>query len=153
MMAKNTIVDKQNSEASIKRLAAQQTLYSAAKFFFGAQLMLSVPAVIFISLAALAFDKQWFGIPKLDIAWLVGVLGMMFLAMDLLIWNPVINRYREKAAKIQQCFDSEVLGIPWCEITYGKVPDQEDIEEWAKKCRADYSVTRTHFINTCEARS
>lgn len=127
------IITIQNSPLSLKRLAAMRVLYATAKQFFTLQLILSVPTVICIAIAALAFDKQWFGLPKFDIAWFVGASGGLFVILDICIWNPVINRRREKAAKIQQCFDCAVLNLAWNEIHYGKPPDHEDIEIWSKK--------------------
>jgi hypothetical protein len=129
----NRIVELQNKPQAIKQLAAQAALYSAAKTVFSVQLILSVPVVVFVALAALALDKQWFGLPKKDIAHLVGASGMFFALLDVFVWNPIISGYREKAAKIQQAFDSSVLNLPWNEIAYEKRPDPEDIEVWAKK--------------------
>jgi hypothetical protein len=131
----NRIVELQNKPQAIKQLAAQAALYSAAKTVFSIQLILGVPVVVAVALAALALDKQWFGLPKKDIAHLVGASGMLFALLDIFMWNPIITRYREQAAKIQQAFDSSVLNLPWNEIAYEKRPDPEDIEVWAKKNR------------------
>jgi hypothetical protein len=128
----NQIVELQNKPQAIKQLAAQAALYSAAKTIFSIQLILGVPVVVVIALAALALDKQWFGLPKKDIAHIVGASGMLFALLDVFMWSPLISRYREKAAKIQQTFDSSVLALRWNEIAYEKRPDPEDIEVWAK---------------------
>lgn len=129
----NDIVRKENSEASIKRLAAQRALYSSAKRFLAAQFIISVPVAILIAFAALALDKEWFGLPKIDMAWLVGVSGFCFVMIEVFL-NPLMSSRKEKAAKIQQCFDCDVLDLPMCEITYGKPIDPEITEVWAKKC-------------------
>jgi hypothetical protein len=127
----NSIPKKQNEALSIKRLAAQRAVYSRAKTFFGLQLLLNIPVVILIAIVVLALDKEWFGLPKYDIAWVVGATGILFLMMDTLFWNTKINTYREKAARIQQAFDCEVLVLPVDEITYGKAPDKEEVENWS----------------------
>lgn len=132
----NNIVSKQNSEVSIRRLAAQRALYSSAKNSLAVQFVVSVPIVILIALAALTLDKGWLGFPKKDIAWVVGLAGVSFFLAIELWFNPRMNNQKETAARIQQCFDSDVLGIPMCEITYGKPPDQEIVEVWADKCFA-----------------
>lgn len=129
----NSIVELQNKPTAIKQLAAQAALYSTAKTLFAVQLFLSVPVVIFVAFAALALDKEWFGLAKQDIAPYVGALGMCLALLDTLFFNPTISYLREKAATIQQWFDSAVLNLPWNEIAYGKRPDQEDIEFWAKR--------------------
>ncbi|MFC7287434.1 hypothetical protein DBR37_09040 [Herminiimonas sp. KBW02] len=129
----NNIVKKQNSETSIKRLAAQSALYSSAKNFLAAQFVFSVPVAVLIAFVALTLDKELFGLPKTDIAWFVGLSsGMSFLLIELYL-NPVMNYKKETAAKIQQYFDSDVLGIPMCNITYGKPLDQEIVEVWAEE--------------------
>lgn len=128
----NRIVNSQNNPTAIKQLAAQAALYSRAKSLFSLQLFLSVPVVIIFALVALALDKEWFGVRKRDISAYIGALGMCLALMDTLLFNPLISHLRQKAATIQQCFDSAVLELPWSEISYGKRPDQEDIESWAK---------------------
>lgn len=145
-MTMNNIVSQQNSEISIKRLAAQRALYSSAKHFLTAQFVFSVPIAIFIAFAALALDKEWFGLPRTDIAWFVGLSsGISFLVIELYL-NRIMNNKKETAAKIQQCFDSDVLGMAMCDITYGKPPDQETIEVWAKICFAG-GTPKEEFLN------
>lgn len=129
----NRIGESQNKPAAIKQLAAQAALYSRAKSLFSLQLFLSVPVVIIVALAALALDKEWFGLGKRDISAYVGALGMCLALLDTLVFNPLISHLRQKAATIQQCFDSAVLELTWSEISYGKRPDQEDIEAWSKR--------------------
>jgi hypothetical protein len=142
----NHIIELQNKPQAIKQLAAQAALYSAAKTVFSVQLLLSVPVVVVVALVALALDKQWFGLPRKDIAHLVGASGMFFALLDVFVWNPIISGYREKAAKIQQTFDSSVLNLPWNEIAYEKRPDPEDIEVWAKKNRF-YTNGRNRYVD------
>lgn len=128
----NQIIQQQATSACVKLLAAQRALYSQAKQVLAAQLVLGVPVVVVIALVAIALDKQWFGLPKVDLAWLVGASSLLFVMLDLLVWNPLISRRRDLAARIQQRFDSEVLGLRWEETLYGALPDPEDIELWAE---------------------
>jgi len=144
----DTIISIQNTAISLKRLAAMRVLYATAKQFFSLQLILSVPLVILIAITALAFDKEWFGLPKTDIAWFVGASGVFFVLLDACLWNPIINNRREKAAKIQQCFDCAVLDLPWDEIQYGKAPDYEDIEIWSKKYKHNPQADLTDWYRT-----
>lgn len=101
------------------------------------QLVLNVPLVISVSLFALASDKQWGGIPKNDWAWLVGAVAFFLLLLDVCLLNPLINRRRDLAAQVQQCFDCEVLELSWDQIRYGKAPDHETVEIWSKKYTHD----------------
>jgi hypothetical protein len=134
----NQITVIQNDPALLAQLAAQRALYSSAKKHFAFQLILSVPVVIIVSLAALAFDKQWWGLERRDLAWLVGLVSVVFLMLDVIVWTPGINRKREKAAQIQQMFDCAVLNMQWDEIAYGRRPDHEEIVIWAKKYSPAY---------------
>ncbi len=129
----NNIVELENRPEAIKQLAAQAALYSGAKSLFSIQLFLSVPFIIIVAFAALALDKEWFAVTKVDISPYVGVLGIVLTLLDTMVFNPLISNRRSTAAKIQQCFDSTVLNLPWNEIVYGARPDQEIVEEWAKK--------------------
>lgn len=130
-LMQNQIVQQQATSMCFKLLAAQRALYSHAKQILAAQLVLGVPVVVVIALVIVAMDKQWFGLPKADLAWLVGASSLLFVLLDLLVWNPLISRRRDLAARIQQRFDAEVLGIRWEETLYGALPDPEDIELWA----------------------
>ncbi|VXC04778.1 S-4TM family putative pore-forming effector [Massilia sp. 9I] len=129
----NNIVELENKPAAIKQLAAQAALYSTAKTLFSLQLILSVPVVIGVAFLALALDKEWFCLQKRDISAYVGAFGMCLALLDTLLLNPLISYLRGKGATIQQSFDSAVLALAWNDISYGKRPDQEDIEFWAKR--------------------
>lgn len=128
----NQIVQQQATSACVKLLAAQRALYSQAKQVLAVQLLLSVPVVVVVALIGIAVDKQWFGLPKADLAWLVGASSLLFVMLDLLVWNPLISRRRDLATRILQRFDFEVLGIRWEETLYGSLPDPEDIELWVE---------------------
>lgn len=143
-MLLNNIVERQNAQSIIRKLAAQGALYSAAKVAFSFQLALSVPVIILAALAAMAFDKEWFGLPKKDFSAYVGILGLCITLLEILLLAPLISHLRSKAAKIQQCVDSNVLDLPWSEIAYGKRPDQEDIEFWADRNK---KLIDSHWYN------
>ncbi|WP_305825838.1 S-4TM family putative pore-forming effector, partial [Massilia brevitalea] len=129
----NNIVEAENKSESITQLAAQAALYSAAKRLFSIQLILGIPVIVIVAIAALALDKEWFGLPKRDISPYVSIVGLALVLLDTILINPLIGARRSAAAKIQQCFDSAVLRLPWNEIAYGSTPDPEDIEAWAEK--------------------
>jgi SMODS-associating 4TM effector domain len=131
-IAMNTITVAQETPLNIKRLKAQRQLYSVAKSLGALQIFLNVPVIIVISIVAMIFDKAWY-VPKHDLAWLVGASGMTFFLLDTLVWGPMINRRRTCAAKIQQLFDGEVLQLEWDDVLYGKKPDHDVVERYAKK--------------------
>lgn len=138
----NTITVAQEAPLNIKRLKAQRQLYSVAKSLGALQIFLNVPVIILVSIVAVMFDKAWH-VPHQDLAWLVGASGMTFFLFDTLVWGPMINHRRTCAAKIQQLFDGEVLQLSWDEILYGKKPDHDKVESYAKKF--DKSGTKAEF--------
>lgn len=129
----NNIVELENERGSISQLAAQAALYSAAKTLFSLQLFLSGPLIVGVAITALAFDREWFGLPKYDLAPYVSILGLGLVLLDIILVNPFVSKWRSLAAKIQQNFDSTILKLPWNKIVYGARPDPEDIEAWAEK--------------------
>lgn len=114
----------QNQEGQLLRLAAQRQLYATAKKIFVAQLIISVPVAIAsaILVAGIPESKEY-----------VAIWGFIAVMADILLLNPWLKRVREQAAKIQEVFDCEVLGLPWNGIKAGKKPDPELVHEQAEK--------------------
>ena len=144
----NHISAKQNEAIAIKQLAAQRALYSRAKALFAVQLTLNVPVLIILAVVALALDKEWWGLPKIDLAWVIGLAGAACLLLDALVWNILIIRLRDHAARIQQAFDAEVLEIPNNEILYGKPADREKVEVWSEGYPVDKLVDLKDWYRT-----
>src|SRR5882724_2597033 len=97
----NSIPQIQNEEKHLGQLAAQRQLYSEAKHTLGWQMILVIPGAVFLSyvIALRPAYQEW--------AALFVVLITLF---DVLVLEPRQKRLTEKAAKIQQIFDSEVFG-------------------------------------------
>jgi len=138
----NGIAQRQVETDNVQKLAAQRYLYSKAKRVMVFQLILSVLVIILISIINLCLKNQSFmsifGKQPIDIAWLVATSGILITILDLLCLSPVIENIKEKAAKIQELFDCDVLSLPWNEIIVGKRPDLEDVIDNTNK----YSATR-----------
>lgn len=120
----NNIPAEQNAERQLQRLAAQRNLYSNAKRVFGAQLILGIPIALCLALvvAVLPSAKGF-----------VAFCGVIISLCDVLWLNLWQKRLRERAAKIQEAFDCDVLHLPWNDIKVGSKPDPEMIKEWAEK--------------------
>ena len=99
----NNIPTIQNSQRQLERLAAQRELYSSAKKFHVVQIFLTV--VIPVALAILALNYESFSVPA-------AIFGVASFIADILIIEPIINKRKEKAAKIQELFDCDVLELP-----------------------------------------
>lgn len=120
----NTIAQLQNEPRQLQRLAAQRQLYSTAKRLFAVELLLGGPVAIGWSLAVVT-------LPELrGIAALWGALVSFSVLMWLTPWQKGL---RERAAKIQEAFDCDVLQLPCNDIKTGKCCDPELVKEQADK--------------------
>jgi hypothetical protein len=120
----NDIAKSQNEPRQLQRLAAQRQLYSTAKRIFGIQLLLGGPIAIGWSLAVVASP---------ELKGFAAVWGALVSFSDVLWLTPWQKRLRERAARIQEAFDCDVLQLPWNDIKTGKPPDPELIKEQADK--------------------
>jgi hypothetical protein len=118
------IIERQELAENLELLAAQKNVYSRAKNIIGIQVILSVPAAISAVIIA---------IMKPELKGYVALWGILVVIFDLFIFTPWIKRLRDNAARIQELFDTKVLGLDWSEISVGKKPDPEVIHEEANK--------------------
>lgn len=119
-----SIVEKQELPENIELLAAQRNIYSRAKSIIGLQMILSVPIAIFAVIAAIV---------KPDLKGYVALWGILVVVFDLFVFTPWTKKLRDNAARIQELFDTKVLGLDWNEISVGKRPEPELIHEEASK--------------------
>jgi hypothetical protein len=117
----NRIIERQNEDLQLKRLLAQRRLYSRAKTLLVTQTLLAVPGA-----------AVWYGLVAWKPEWKVfGALwGTLVVLSDFFIFTPWQQGLKEKAARIQEQFDCEVLELPWAEILVDQRPAAETIAEW-----------------------
>ena len=127
----NEIPKAQVEAIQLDRLAAQRSLYLKAKQIQGWQLVLSVPCVIVWSFVVLAF-------PALrSYAALWGIVVTLLDSVALDRWQ---KNLKERAARVQELFDCDVLELTWPELK-GQRPDAELIaEESSRYLRTDPGV-------------
>jgi hypothetical protein len=113
----NQIASIQNTPKQIERLAAQRELYTSAKRYYIVQLWGSIFIPIIASLFAIYYDK---------ISAFVGLYGICFLILDILVIERIITERRTKAAKIQELFDCDVLELKKSPL---KIVDDIAVEE------------------------
>ncbi len=137
----NCISQRQLLPENLDRLTAQRMLYSTSKIVMAIQLVLSVPFVIMLSTLSLffksAFFLEQFG-RTMDISWIVTSSGILITFSDILFLSPMIVYLKEKAAKIQELFDCDVLSLKWNAILAGPKPDLEDIIHNANKYQSKF---------------
>ncbi len=118
------IPEKQNSERSLKHIAAWSHLYGHAKVMAGWQLFLSVPCALAMSLVAL----RW---PEAKVV--TTPLSLLFGWIDVLCLDQIQNARKNIAAKMQEQFDCELFSLPWNEIRCSTAPETEALNEAAEK--------------------
>ncbi len=127
----NAIPELQNTETQLKRLAAQRFIYSTAKRAQIAQLVLAIPFTIIFSILGLFISNfaPWQAIYALSVLLLEAILEQ---------WQ---KRQRKQAAKIQELFDCDTLGLDWNELEIGLKPDIETVIEGSN----NYLRTKGNF--------
>jgi len=121
------IAENQNTDRQLYRLGAQRQLYATAKVIFGWQLVLGCPIAV-ISAIFVISDPSLKGFAA---GW-----GILVTLADIFWLTPWQKRLRDSAARIQEEFDCDVLGLPWNELKAGKHPDPELVKEQYDKYAA-----------------
>jgi hypothetical protein len=125
-----TIVEKENLQKNIERLAAQKEIYFQAKRLFLLQFIVTVLTTVLLALIGLTLG--YFG-STIDWNWVRGAYGILAAGVDLFLLNHFINQLRQKAATIQESFDCDVLDLEWNKVCVGEKPLPEDIKKYADK--------------------
>ena len=128
----NAILKTENEPRQLQRLGAQRYLYSVVKRINGAQLILAGPVAVVWALAVV-------GSPQLKTA--AAVWGALVSILDGAVLTKWQKSLREKAAKIQEAFDCDVLQLEWNVIKVGKKPDPALVKKMADK----YAKVQSRF--------
>jgi len=116
----NTIPEDQLQQKQLDRLAAQRQLYSDAKRVQAIQIALVIPAVVIWAVLV-----AWYpGLRVYAASWGIGLA-----LLDVLVFARVQRHLKERAAKIQELFDCDVLRLEWSVLKAGRRPDAETILE------------------------
>lgn len=114
----NNIPQEQNAQRSLDLLAAQRQLYSDAKGLQMVSVIMSVPVVIAWSILVALFPP---------LAVYAALWGITATFLELLVFSRLQKTAQEKAAKIQQIFDCEVLQFNWGSLNCGVRVEPETI--------------------------
>lgn len=125
-----SIIEKENLQINIERLAAQREMYSMGKNYFNIQLLLNV--VITVALLIVGAILNSF-CPSTKIDWIRAFYGFTALCIDNIVISNLINQLKQKASSVQELFDCDVLGIEWNKTLVGDKPLSEDINKYYKK--------------------
>ncbi len=116
----NTIPEDQLQQKQLDRLAAQRQLYSDAKRVQAIQIILVIPAVVIWAILVARYP----GLQVYAASWGIGLA-----LLDVLVFARVQRYFKERAAKIQELFDCDVLRLEWSVLKAGRRPDAETILE------------------------
>jgi hypothetical protein len=113
----NSIPNAQIEPKQLERLAAMRELYSSAKVWHGWQIILTV--IIPIILAILSITNEKYSLYS-------ALFGILSFFVDAYFIENNISLRKEKAAKIQELFDCDVLRMPSSQL---KVSNDIKVEE------------------------
>lgn len=136
----NNILSKENESSSIEKLAAQRETYSFAKKLFYLQIFIAVLSLVFLSFAQLIFCK-------VDFTLIIATVSSIAVIADNLL-EKYISRLKEKAAKIQEFFDTYVLDIKWNSILCLDKPEYHEIFRYYSLHKDKYDISK--FTNWYE---
>lgn len=122
----NNIPQEQNTRYRLELLAAQRQLYSDAKNLQMVSVIISVPVVIAWSILVALFPP---------LAVYSALWGIIVISIDLLLFSRLQKATQEKAAKIQQMFDCEVLQFNWASLNCGFRIEPETIIDASNRYR------------------
>jgi hypothetical protein len=114
----HNIPQEQNTQRRLELLAAQRQLYSDAKNLQMVSVIISVPVVIAWSILVALFPP---------LAVYSALWGIIATFLELLFFSRLQKTTQEKAAKIQQIFDCEVLEFNWASLNCGVRVEPETI--------------------------
>lgn len=130
-MMGNDINTKQNQDIAINMIAAFRQKYSDVKRLSLLHVSMTVWLPILLALLTLALKSQsitgFIGIPIIDLSVYLSLYCVFVVLADLFVFNKFIESGKESAAKIQERFDANVLGLPWNTTLVGPKPDAEII--------------------------
>jgi hypothetical protein len=106
----NSIPQEQNTQRSLDLLAAQRQIYSDAKGLQTVSVIMSVPVVVAWSILVALFPP---------LAVYAALWGIIVALLEFLYFSRLQQSTQEKAAKIQQIFDCEILQFNWASLNCG----------------------------------
>ena len=125
----NRIIDRENSEENLIKLAVKNHLHSKAKNILGIQIVTQVILVIALALLSTFITNSFLkshNIKKEQFNTFTVGLSFILVVSNLIIMIPIINKAKELAASIQESYDCTVLSIQWNDIKADK-PDGQII--------------------------
>lgn len=116
--AMNEIPDHQNKEHRLDLLRAQRSYYRRAK---------RLQTLFLVCALALPWAASFWGPDDQEARPMLALLSVVVLLLDLGVATRLQRDWVKTAARIQEQFDTEVLGLPWNQFVVGSRVDPESI--------------------------
>lgn len=120
----NSITKQQDSPEILKLLAAQRELYSSAKKTFLLQTIFSVAIPVLAAFSILYYP---------DLSVYGAIYGILFLVIDEVIFNHIIDGRKRKAVSIQEKLDCSLFGISPSPLRPSNLVTDEEIQSYYTK--------------------
>lgn len=126
--AMNEIVDHQNKEHRLELLRAQRSYYRRAK---------RLQTVLLVCALALPWAASFWGPDDREVRPMLALLSVVVLLLDIGVATRLQRDWVKTAARIQEQFDTEVLGLPWNQFVVGSRADPESIRSVTRQPMTD----------------
>lgn len=122
--AVNEILVNQNREQHLELLRAQRTYYRRAK---------RLQTVFLICALVLPWAGSFWGPDDQQVRPMLALLSVVLLLLDVGVATRLQRDWVKTAARIQEQFDTEVLGLPWNQFVVGSRVDPESIRSVTRR--------------------
>lgn len=132
------IIQEQDSDASIRYLAAQKQLYINGKSTFAFQVIIAVPIPIIISIVTPLLSKT-----EQSIIWIFVLYSIIATFLEFFCEDRAM-KLKKLAASIQEKFDTTVLFIDWNKTLIPNKPEDGIILRYYNKYIKKYKVDKLY---------
>jgi hypothetical protein len=132
------IIQEQDSDASIRYLAAQKQLYISGKLTFAFQVIIAVPIPIIISIVTPLLSK-----PEQGIIWIFVLYSIIATFLEFFCEDRAM-KLKKMAASIQEKFDTTVLMIGWNKTLLPNKPEDGLILRYYNKFLKKHKVDKLY---------
>lgn len=132
------IIQEQDSDASIRYLAAQKQLYINGKSTFAFQVIIAVPIPIIISIVTPLLSK-----PEQGVIWIFVLYSIIATFLEFFCEDRAM-KLKKLAASIQEKFDTTVLLIGWNKTLLPNKPEDGLILRYYNKYIKKHKVDKLY---------
>ncbi len=125
---------------------ASTYLYSQAKLITTLQILFTVIIPIILSFLTIIFSDV--SDPNSILKVVAPFYGMFITLIDLAFFDNLQKDFKKRAAKIQECFDSELLLMDWNYFKVGDKPVHEDVIQTANSLKRELTAGEKNWYSS-----